>query len=64
MLTLLTAGAMGACTGVLAPESDVAMIVTVGLVVLAAVMVGFTGVDQFKGNTKQTGDKVKDAVKH
>ena len=35
------------------------MTVTVGLVVLAAVMVGFTGVDQFKGNTKQTGDKVK-----
>jgi len=29
------------------------MIVTVGLVVLAAVMVGFTGVDQFKGNTKR-----------
>ena len=55
---------MGACTGVLAPESDVSMIVTVSLVVLAAVMVGFTGVDQFKGNTKQTGDKVKDAVKH
>ena len=40
------------------------MIVTVGLVVLAAVMVGFTGVDQFKRNTKQTGEKVKDAVKH
>jgi hypothetical protein len=39
------------------------MIVTVGLVVLPAVMVGFTGVDQFKGNTKQTGDKDKDAVK-
>ena len=36
------------------------MIVIVGLVVLAAVIVGFTGVDQFTGNTKQPGDN--DAV--